>query len=120
MIRPSRGRPDDVALLPFARGQDGRLRPAPVTNRAFTDSLDRADRLAKITSTDLVLAMPPCGDGLAYSALMDCALLHGATVVAVRKQELAMAAIAHQGTIAIVPHDAAAVVPGKVRVLPVS
>jgi hypothetical protein len=37
----------------------------------------------------------------------------------VRRQELAMAAIAHQGTVAIVPRDAADNVPGKVRVLPV-
>src|SRR5215468_5648756 len=31
MIRPPRGRPEDVALLPFARGEDGRLRPSPVS-----------------------------------------------------------------------------------------
>ncbi|HET9894823.1 MAG TPA: AMP-binding protein [Streptosporangiaceae bacterium] len=120
MIRPSRGRPEDVALLPFTRGQDKRLRPAPVTNREFTESLDRADRMAQITGNDLVLIMPPCGDGLTYTTLVDCALLQGATVVAVRRQEIAMAAIAHQGTIAIVPPEAAAVVPGQVRVLPVT
>ncbi len=61
--------------------------------------------------------MPPAGDGLTYATLLDCALLHAATIVAVRRQEVAMAAIAHQGTVAIVPHDAAAVVPAKVRVL---
>lgn len=120
LIRPSRGRPDDVALLPFTRGQDGRLRPAPVTNREFTDSLDRAGRMAQISTTDLVLAMPPCGDGLAYTTLTDCALLQGATLVAVRKQEIAMAAIAHHAAIAIVPPEAAAVVPDRVRVLQVS
>src|SRR5215813_11625462 len=111
MIRPSRGRPEDVALLPFSRGQDGRLRPVPVTNREYIDSLDRADQMARITGHDLVLVMPPAGDGLTYTTLLDCALLSGATVVAVRKQELAMAAVAHQGTVAIVPRDAVAIVP---------
>jgi non-ribosomal peptide synthetase component F len=46
MIRPSRGRPDDVALLPFSRGLDGRLRPAPVTHRELVDLVDRADQAA--------------------------------------------------------------------------
>ena len=118
-IRPSRGRPEDVALLPFSRGQDGRLRPAPVTHQEFIDAIDRADQTARISGDDLVLAMPPCGDGLEYAALVDCALLQCATVVAVRKQEIAMAAIAHQGTAAIVPREAAGAVPGKIRVLPV-
>ncbi len=119
MIRPSRGRPEDVALLPFSRGQDGRLRPVPSTHREYTDSLERADQTAGITDRDIVLAMPPAGDGLAYTTLLDCALLRGATVVAVRRQELAMAATAHHGTVAIVPRDAADNVSGKVRVLPV-
>ncbi len=119
MIRPSRGRPEDVALLPFSRGQDGRLRPVAVNHREYLESLGAADRTAGIAGDDLVLAMPPVGDGLAYTTLIDCALLRGATVVAVRKQEVAMAAIAHQGTVAIVPSDAAGIVPGKVRVLPV-
>jgi acyl-CoA synthetase (AMP-forming)/AMP-acid ligase II len=119
MIRPSRGRPEDVALLPFSRGQDGRLRPVPVTHREYIDSLDRADQMARIAGHDLVLVMPPAGDGLTYTTLLDCALLGGATVVAVRKQELAMAAVAHQATVAIVPRDAMAIVPEKVRVLPV-
>lgn len=116
-IRPSRGRPEDVALLPFCRGEDGRLRPVPVSHREYTSALDDADHSARFTDQDLVLAMPPAGDGLTYATLLDCALLHAATIVAVRRQEVAMAAIAHQGTVAIVPHDAAAVVPAKVRVL---
>jgi acyl-CoA synthetase (AMP-forming)/AMP-acid ligase II len=119
MIRPSAGRPEEVAVLPFSRGQDGRLRPVPITHREFIDALDRADRTAGISDHDLVLAMPPTGDGLAYTTLVDCALLRGATVVVVRKQELAMAAIAHQGTVAIVPSDMVASVPEKVRALPV-
>jgi len=120
MIRPSRGRPEDVALLPFARGKDDRLRPVPVTHREYMEALDRTAESAQITGHDLVLAMAPAGDGLEYTTLLDSALLCGATVVAVRKQEVAMAAIAHQGTVAIVPHEAVAVVPGRLRVLAVS
>lgn len=119
MIRPSAGRPEDIALLPFARGLDGRLRPVPATHREFIESLDRADHTAGITGQDLVLAMPPVGDGLAYTTLVDCALLRGATIVAVRRQELAMAAIGHHCTVAIVPRDCVLAVPEKVRVLPV-
>jgi hypothetical protein len=119
MIRPSVGRPEEVAVLPFSRGQDGRLRPVPITHREFIDALDRADRTARISDHDLVLAMPPAGGGLAYTTLVDCALLRGATVVVVRKQELAMAAIAHQGTVAIVPSDMVANVPEKLRAFPV-
>jgi hypothetical protein len=89
----------------------------PVSHREFTDALDRADRAGQLTGHDLVLAMPPAGDGLAYATLLDCALLSGATVVTVRKQELAMAAIAHHGTVAIVPGELESAVPEKVRVL---
>ena len=64
MIRPSRGRPDDVALLPFSRGQNGRLRPAPVTHRELVELIDQADQGAGFTSRDVVIAMPPVGDGL--------------------------------------------------------
>jgi non-ribosomal peptide synthetase component E (peptide arylation enzyme) len=119
MIRPSRGRPEDVALLPFSLGQDGRLRSAPVTHSDYGQALDRADEIGGFTCGDLALAMPPAGDGLAYAAFIDCALLRGTTVVAVRKQELAMAAVAHQATVAIVPRDALPVVPGRIRALPV-
>ena len=71
MIRPSRGRPDDVALLPFSRGADGRLRPVPVSHRELVEFVDRADQGAGITSRDVVLALPPVGDGLDYAAHVD-------------------------------------------------
>jgi non-ribosomal peptide synthetase component F len=119
MIRPHAGRPEDVALLPFSRAEDGRLGPTPVTHSEYVDRIDRVGQAAGLSSRDLVLAMPPAGDGLAYTTLVDCALLCGATMVAVRRQELAMAAIAHQGTAAIVPRDVVTAVPDKVRVLEV-
>jgi acyl-CoA synthetase (AMP-forming)/AMP-acid ligase II len=119
MIRPHAGRPEDVALLPFCRGQDGRLGPTPVTHSEYSDRIDRAGQAAGLSGHDLVLATPPVGDGLTYTTLVDCALICGATVVSVRRQELAMAAIAHQGTVAIVPRDAVPAVPDKVRVVEV-
>lgn len=117
MIRPSRGRPDDVALLPFSRGQNGRLRPAPVTHRELVELIDQADQGAGFTSRDVVIAMPPVGNGLSYATLIDSALLRGATVVAVSRPELAIAAAAHQGTVAVIPKDAGIVVPGSVRTI---
>jgi acyl-CoA synthetase (AMP-forming)/AMP-acid ligase II len=117
MIRPSRGRPDDVALLPFSRGQDGRLRPAPVSHRELVELVDRVDEDAGITCRDVVLALPPVGDGLDYAAVIDSALLRGATVIAVHRHELTVAAAALQGTVVIVPHDAEIVVPGPLRAI---
>jgi acyl-CoA synthetase (AMP-forming)/AMP-acid ligase II len=119
MIRPSRGRPDDVALLPFSRGPDGRLRPAPISHRELVELIDRADHGAGITSRDVVLAMPPVGDGLAYATLIDTALLRGATVVAAHRHGLTMAAAAHHGTVVVMPKDARIAVPGSVRAITV-
>lgn len=119
MIRPSRGRPDEVALLPFSRGSDGRLRPVPVSQRELVELVDRADEGAGITSHDVVLATPPVGDGLDYAAHVDSALLRGATVVAVRRHELPMAAAAHHGTVVLIPKGAGIMVPGTVRAVPV-
>jgi non-ribosomal peptide synthetase component F len=119
MIRPSRGRPDDVALLPFSRGQDGRLRPVPVSHRELVDLVDRADQAGGITGRDVVLALPPVGDGLGYAALIDSALLRGATVVAVYGHELTMAAAAHHGTVVVIPQDTGVAVPGTLRAIPV-
>lgn len=113
-IRPSRGLADDVALLPFSRGADGRLRPVPVTHSELVERIDDADQRAGITSKDVVLALPPAGDGLAYAAMIDCALLRGATVVSACGPDLAMAAATHAGTVAVVPQTGL-VVPGSLR-----
>ena len=116
MIRPPRGRPDGVALLPFSRGNDGRLRPAPVSHRELVELVDQADRGARITGGDVVLAMPPVGDALDYAAVIDGALLRGATVVAVGgRHELTMAVAAHHGTVLVAPRDGRIEVPASVR-----
>ncbi|HVB43531.1 MAG TPA: AMP-binding protein [Streptosporangiaceae bacterium] len=118
-MRPVRSRQDDLAMLPFCRSLDGRLRPAPVTHAELVGQLDRVDQRAGITGSDIVLAGPPEGDGLAYALLLDCALLRGAAVVAAPRQNLAAACAAHRCTVAIVPYDAAAMLPDDVRVLAV-
>ncbi|HUJ06258.1 MAG TPA: AMP-binding protein [Streptosporangiaceae bacterium] len=119
MIRPPRGRPDDVALLPFSRGPDGRLRPVPVTHAELVERVDRADQQAGITGHDVVLVLPPFGDGLSYAASLDGALLRGATVVAAAEPSLAMAAGAHHGTVAIVPRLGGVAVPDSLRAVPI-
>lgn len=120
MIRPSRGRPDDVALLPFTRGADGRLRPMPVTHAGLADEIDRADQRAGLTGQDVVLATPPVGDGLAYAALIDSALLRGATVVAVSDDELAQASKSRPGTVALVAPGTELNAPDNLRVVQVA
>ena len=119
MIRPSRGRPDDVALLPFSRGSGGRLRPSPVSHRELAELVDRADEDAGFTTRDVVMAMPPSGDGLGYTTLIDSALLRGATVVAVTAPELVLGANLHHGTVALVPEGGGIEVPARVRAIPV-
>jgi acyl-CoA synthetase (AMP-forming)/AMP-acid ligase II len=118
-IRPSRGRPDDVALLPFRRDQDSRLRPAPVTHAELARMLGDPGRLAEIACGDVVLATPPAADGLAYALLIDDALLRGATIVATPASELAATAAARHAVAAIAPPAMAADVPASVRLLPV-
>jgi non-ribosomal peptide synthetase component F len=120
MLRPSRGRPDDVALLPFCRSPDGRLRPAPVTHAALSRQLDETDHWAGFTAHDVVLAAPPAGDGLAYSTMIDSALLRGATVVSATVDDLAGAAAAHRATVAVLPRAAVSAAPATIRVLPVT
>jgi acyl-coenzyme A synthetase/AMP-(fatty) acid ligase len=118
MIRPSRGRPDDVALLPFSAGGDGKLRPAPVSHDELIREIDRADQLAGITGCDVVLATAPHGNGLGYAALLDCALLRGATVLAVPQPDLAVTARAYHGTVALVPGGAEIDIPDSLRAVP--
>jgi acyl-CoA synthetase (AMP-forming)/AMP-acid ligase II len=117
MIRPPRGRPDDVALLPFARDEEGRLRPSPVSYMDLARLVDQADRAARFTSHDVVLAMPPIGVALEYATVVDSALLRGATVVAASGDDLAAAAATHHGTAAVVPKDAVIDLPASVNAI---
>jgi acyl-CoA synthetase (AMP-forming)/AMP-acid ligase II len=102
-LDPSPARPHDLALLPYVRLADGGLHAAGLTHVEMEADLAALSPTADISEEDVVLAAPPAGDGRSYSTFIDHALLHGATIVAARTDELAFAAIKHQGTAAIVP-----------------
>ncbi len=102
-LSPPAGRPHDLALLPYSRRADGSLGPAGLTHLDMAAQLAELTRSACVGEHDVVLAAPPAGDGRSYTAFVDHALLHGATVVAARADELALAAAEHRGTAAIVP-----------------
>ncbi|MGO8955894.1 MAG: AMP-binding protein [Streptosporangiaceae bacterium] len=102
-LRPPAARPHDLALLPYSRRPDGSLGPSGLTHLDMAAQLTALTRSAGIGEQDVVLAAPPAGDGRSYTTFVDHALLHGATVVAARTEELASAAAEHRGTAAIVP-----------------
>jgi acyl-CoA synthetase (AMP-forming)/AMP-acid ligase II len=56
-----------------------------------------------LTHRDVVVAAPPCGDGPAYTSLLDLTLLAGATLVAAPVPLVAPALRVYKGTGAIVP-----------------
>lgn len=102
-LRPPAARPHDLALLPYARQPDGSLQPAGLTHLDMAAELTALSAAANVSESDVVLAAPPAGDGRSYTAFLDHALLHGATVVEARTDELSAAATEHRGTAAIVP-----------------
>jgi acyl-CoA synthetase (AMP-forming)/AMP-acid ligase II len=102
-LAPPASRPHDLALLPYIRHADGALHAAGLTHLDMAAELDSLCATAEISERDIVLAAPPAGDGRSYSAFIDHALLHGATIVAASTDELSAAADEHRGTAAIVP-----------------
>lgn len=102
-LRPNAGRPHDFSLLPYVRRPDGTLGQAGVTHLDMTAWLARLCSDAAVTERDVVLAVPPTGDGGAYTALVDHALLRGSTIVATPAGDLAAEASTYQATAAIVP-----------------
>jgi non-ribosomal peptide synthetase component E (peptide arylation enzyme) len=113
-------RASDQALLPYVRKPDGMLGPAPLSHRDLAGLLRRLDVDAEIGETDVVLAAPPAGDVPSYTALLDHALLCGATVVAARAEELATAADIHHGTAMIAAGGVAAGAAQRLRVFAVA
>jgi acyl-CoA synthetase (AMP-forming)/AMP-acid ligase II len=57
----------------------------------------------ELTHRDVVIAAPPCGDGQAYTSLLDLTLLTGATLVAAPLPLITAAMRVYKGTAAIVP-----------------
>lgn len=102
-MRPPSARPHELAMLPYVRRADQSLHPAGVTHLDMAAELSALSCAADISDKDVVLAAPPAGDGRSYTAFLDHALLHGATVVATKADELATAATEHCGTAAIIP-----------------
>jgi acyl-CoA synthetase (AMP-forming)/AMP-acid ligase II len=58
-----------------------------------------------LSHRDVVVTCPPCGDGEAYTSLLDHTLLTGATIVAAPVPLITAAMRAYKGTAAIVPPD---------------
>ena len=58
-----------------------------------------------LSHRDVVVTCPPCGDGRAYTSLLDLTLLTGATIVAAPVPLITAAMRAYKGTAAIVPRD---------------
>jgi hypothetical protein len=58
-----------------------------------------------LSPRDVVVTCPPCGDGEAYTSLLDLTLLTGATIVAAPVPLITAAMRAYKGTAAIVPQD---------------
>lgn len=102
-LRPPSARPHELAFLPYVRCADGSLQAAGLTHLNMTAELSALSATADISTQDVVLAAPPAGDGRSYGTFLDHALLHGATIVATRTDELAAAANEHRGTAAIIP-----------------
>jgi acyl-CoA synthetase (AMP-forming)/AMP-acid ligase II len=63
----------------------------------------RDDHRPWLTSRDVVVATPPCGNPDAYTALLDLALAAGATIVAAPVERVTAAVRSYKGTAAIVP-----------------
>jgi len=59
-----------------------------------------------LSHRDVVVAGPPCGEGQAYTSLLDLTLLTGATIVAAPVPLITAAMRAYKGTAAIVPRGA--------------
>ncbi len=58
-----------------------------------------------LSHRDVVVAGPPCGEGQAYTALLDLTLLTGATIVAAPATLITAAMRGYKGTAAIVSRD---------------
>jgi acyl-CoA synthetase (AMP-forming)/AMP-acid ligase II len=86
--------------------------------RDLTDSGEPGSA-GDLTHRDVVVAGPPCGDGPAYTSLLDLTLLAGATLVAAPVPLVAPALRVYKGTAAIVPRGTGMPDVAAARVFPV-
>ena len=105
------------ALWPSVSPWPGREATRPLGEAGLTP-VPGSDH--ELTYRDVVVAAPPCGDGSAYTSLLDLTLLTGATLVAAPIPLLTAAMRIYKGTAAIVPRGT--YVPGipPTRVFPVA
>ncbi len=96
--RPQEGNgPADQHVL-APEGDEG-----PVSSPGRGDETGPGGPGAGLTHRDIVVAAPPCGDGQAYTSLLDLTLLAGATLVAAPAGLVTAAMRVYHGTAAIVP-----------------
>jgi hypothetical protein len=109
--RPKEGNGLTYQHVLAPEGDEGPVPPSPAGDGTGPGGL---------TYRDVVVAAPPCGDGQAYTSLLDLALLAGATLVAAPATLVTAAMRVHRGTAAIVPRGTQ--VPGIApeRVFPVA
>jgi non-ribosomal peptide synthetase component F len=119
-LQPATGRTQDPALLPYARKPDGMLGPEPVSHQDMSALLRKLESDAPVCEKDVVLAAPPIGDGRSYTALLDHALLCGATVVSADDGDLVTAADLYQGTAMIAAGSVAVGAGERLRVFAVA
>jgi acyl-CoA synthetase (AMP-forming)/AMP-acid ligase II len=108
-----------------ANGHNGQpAEPMPEHLIDLTDAEPVAAQLIRrpvpqLTSRDVVVAAPPCGDPQGYTALLDLALSAGATIVAAPLAQVTAALGIYKGTAAIVPKgtDIPALPAGRVLVV---
>ncbi len=93
------------APRPGCTGHDASRIEAQAARASATPADMRAvlDGPSGLTSQDVVVTAPPCGDPDMYTALLDDALAAGATVVAAPLAQLAAVAKAYHATAAIAP-----------------
>jgi len=86
-------------------GQPGGAGPGGMTAapEGPAGQLTSRDSRAGLSHRDVVVAGPPCGDGHAYTSLLDLTLLTGATIVAAPVPLVTAAMRVYKGTAAIVP-----------------
>jgi len=118
-LQPAAGRSGEEVLLPYARQPDGMLCPVPLTQQELAAELGRLAALTQVAAQDVVITVPPAGDGRAYSVLLDHALLSGATVVASPVAELLATAVAWRGTVVIAARREDVAAHASLRVLAV-
>jgi hypothetical protein len=121
------GQPDRHAVaepglvdLPGAVDESGRPEGNGLADEHDLADSGGPDPGGELTYRDVVVAGPPCGDGQAYTSLLDLTLLTGATLVAAPVTLVTAAMRVYKGTAAIVPRGTR--VPGvpPARVFPVA